>query len=301
MPNSLPSTASRLCFGFSGFLNMASSDSASRSRGPRRSAGVSFMPSGIQTLVTAGVAERLAHRRADFAAGAGNARSRTGGCLCPRCDSVKPSADLGCEKQVGLKSRPMPSDLGPGNPVLEMLGLDFVAVHFFAAELAVEGMQVEAVLAGNERQRFGRVGAKFIGRARFAGIIARGHDAAGERAAEIFKAAHVVALPAMQRDGNFLQAFQHPVRVHADGGVAFPGEGEGLFNVRVVFHGWNFSVRPEQQSKTTDGHGLTKRGLMDSWMVGLLKSPAARFPIIQQSVLSVFIGVHPWLIMVFIA
>ena len=36
-----------------------SSASASRSRGPRRSAGVSFMPSGIQTLVTAGVPSAL--------------------------------------------------------------------------------------------------------------------------------------------------------------------------------------------------------------------------------------------------
>ena len=42
---------------------------ASRSRGPLRSTGVSLMPSGIQTLVTQGDAQRLADRRADLPAG----------------------------------------------------------------------------------------------------------------------------------------------------------------------------------------------------------------------------------------
>jgi hypothetical protein len=88
--------------------------------------------------------------------------------------------------------------LGPVNPVLEMLRLDFVAVHLLAAELAVEGVEIEPVRAGNERQRLLGVGAEFLGRAGLAGIIAGGHDAAGERAAEIFKTAHVVALPAVQ-------------------------------------------------------------------------------------------------------
>ena len=37
-----------------GFLKTVSSDSVSRSRGPTRSIGVSFKPSGIHTFVTQG-------------------------------------------------------------------------------------------------------------------------------------------------------------------------------------------------------------------------------------------------------
>ena len=79
---------------------------------------------------------------------------------------------------------------------------DFVAVHFLAAELAVERVQIQTMLARDERISFFQIGAEFIRRARLAGIIAGGHQPAAERAAEIFKAAHVVALPAVQRNGN---------------------------------------------------------------------------------------------------
>src|ERR1035441_7126650 len=51
MPKSLGSTESTLYLGAIFFLKTASSATARRSRGPRRSAGVSFMPSGIQTLL----------------------------------------------------------------------------------------------------------------------------------------------------------------------------------------------------------------------------------------------------------
>ena len=64
------------------FLKTASSDSASRSRGPRRSAGVSFMPSGIQTLVTQ-VCRAPCRWPRRFRGSGCSARSRTGGCLCP--------------------------------------------------------------------------------------------------------------------------------------------------------------------------------------------------------------------------
>ena len=59
MPKSLPSTESRFSVGLIDSLKMASSDSVSRSRGPTRSIGVSFMPSGIQRLVTHGLPSAL--------------------------------------------------------------------------------------------------------------------------------------------------------------------------------------------------------------------------------------------------
>ena len=79
-----------------------------------------------------------------------------------------------------------------------MFGADFVAIHLLAAEIAVERVQIETVFAGNQRQRLLGIGAEFLRRARLAGIIAGGDESAAECPAEIFKAAHVVALPAVQ-------------------------------------------------------------------------------------------------------
>ena len=107
IPKSLGSTASRLCFGERAFSNTASSDSASRSRGASRSAGVSLNPSGTQTLVTQGVPSAL-----PIAAPISRDRRQCSiqNFLIPlsACDRVNPSAALGCEKQVGLKSSPTP-------------------------------------------------------------------------------------------------------------------------------------------------------------------------------------------------
>src|ERR1035437_6099255 len=97
--------------------------------------------------------------------------------------------------------------LRPRNPVLEMLRRNFVAVNFLAAELAVERVQIQTMFSGSERIRFFQIGAKFVRRARFAGIISGGDESAAQRAAEIFKSAHVIALPAVQRDGNLRKGF----------------------------------------------------------------------------------------------
>ena len=73
---------------------------------------------------------------------------------------------------------------------------DFVAVHLFAAEFAVERVQVQAMFAGNQGKGLLQIGAEFLRGAGLAGIIAGGDEPAAQRAAEIFKTAHVVALPA---------------------------------------------------------------------------------------------------------
>ena len=68
MPNSLGSTASRFSFGEIGFLKTASSDSASRARGRVAVGGRVLHAVGNPDVGDAGLAERLAHGRADFAA-----------------------------------------------------------------------------------------------------------------------------------------------------------------------------------------------------------------------------------------
>jgi hypothetical protein len=97
-------------------------------------------------------------------------------------------------------------------------------------------MQVEALLAGDERHRLLGVGAEFLRRAGFAGIIAGGDQAAAEGAAEIFKSAHVIALPAVEGHRDIRERFQHAIHVHAGFGVAFFGQIKGFFDVIFGTH-----------------------------------------------------------------
>ena len=103
-----------------------------------------------------------------------------------------------------------------------MFRRDLVPLDFLAAGFQVNGVQAEAVLAGDETERLGGVGAEFVGRARPAGIIARGHDAAGKFAAPL-EAGHVVALPALHGNRDLLQSPQRGVDVDAQLGVALLG------------------------------------------------------------------------------
>src|SRR6266699_2710358 len=85
----------------------------------------------------------------------------------------------------------------PADPIREVGGIDFVAVHALAAELAVNRVQIHAMFAGDKRKGLFDVGAQFIRRARLAGVVARDSKAGTERAAEVFETAEVIALPAM--------------------------------------------------------------------------------------------------------
>src|SRR5580658_5372095 len=97
--------------------------------------------------------------------------------------------------------------LRPGNPVRKMPWLDLVAIHFLATKFAVECVQIQAMLARDERECLVDVGTEFVWRAGFAGMIARDGESVAECAANIFKAANVIALPALQRDGNSRKKF----------------------------------------------------------------------------------------------
>ena len=149
MPNSLLSTASRLCFGSSFSAKIASSDCGEPLA---RAAAVDrhvLVAVGNPDVRDARRAERLADRRADLPAERCRARSRTRGSPVSALASVKPSAALGCEKNVGLKSMPTPAALGPIDPALKMLGPNLVAIDAPAAEFAVERVQIEPMRAGD--------------------------------------------------------------------------------------------------------------------------------------------------------
>ncbi len=92
----------------------------------------------------------------------------------------------------------------PAHPVSEVLRFNFIAIHRFVA-FKIDGVQVEAFRAGDQPQRQIHVGAQFVGVARASRIVAGGLNAAGQRALRVFKAAHVVALPAVHGNRNLIQ------------------------------------------------------------------------------------------------
>ena len=58
-------------------------------------------------------------------------------------------------------------------------------------------------------------------------MVARDGDPAAKRPAEVLEPAYIVALPAVQGDGNFRERFERAAHVHAERSVAFTGETEG--------------------------------------------------------------------------
>src|SRR5690606_23709311 len=55
---------------------------------------------------------------------------------------------------TGVKVHAEAIGRAPVKPALEVLHADLVAVNFFAAKVAVNGVQIEAVLAGDQAQGF---------------------------------------------------------------------------------------------------------------------------------------------------
>ncbi len=66
----------------------------------------------------------------------------------------------------------------PVHPPLEMRQRDLVPLHPLAAVFQVNGVQAESVLAGDEAESLGGVGAEFVGVAGAAGVVAGGENPA---------------------------------------------------------------------------------------------------------------------------
>jgi putative transposase len=92
------------------------------------------------------------------------------------------------------------------------------------------------MFARDERQRFLEVAAQFIRRPRLARIIPRGHESATKRASEVLEPTHVIALPAVERNGDLRERFERGLHIHAESGVTFAGKGPGAFE--GFGHGW---------------------------------------------------------------
>ena len=205
----------------------------------------SFMPSGIQTLVMQGVPRRRPKAspilRQAMPCSIQNRRMPAS-----RWAKVKPSAAFGCEKYVGLKSKPMPNSAAQSIQRWKCAGAICVPLHRLAAVLQVDRVQAEAVLAGDQAHGLGGVGPKFVGVAGPAGIIARGHDPAAAQSAGALEAGHVVALPALHRDGDVRQPLQGRVGVHAQFGITLLGQPVRFVDRIGSFHDTEATTEPSE-------------------------------------------------------
>jgi hypothetical protein len=110
----------------------------------------------------------------------------------------------------------------PVDPALEMGRGDVIALHFFAVEIGVAGVQIQTVPTGQKREGLFNVLPQFTEGPRLAGIISRGLDApATQRGTGCFKTADIITLPAMKREGNGGEPLQYGLRVDAKTSVGF--------------------------------------------------------------------------------
>ena len=122
----------------------------------------------------------------------------------------------GMGEERGVEVEADPSRPRPLHPTLEVLRPDLMAIDALSAELPVEGVQVEAMLARDTVERLLGIAAKLIRRACLARVTAGRRQTAAElpRSAR-FKPPDVVALPAMQGDRHARQPLQRGLGVDA--------------------------------------------------------------------------------------
>ncbi len=229
MPKSLPSTESRFSVGLIGLLEdgverlgqaLARSDAIDRRV---------LHAVGNPQVRDAGLAERLAHGGADAPAGdAVIDPERPDGLVSVRQRDVVGRLRVRKVRRVEVEADA--EAFGPVDPAGEVLGSDLVAIDGLAAELTVRGVEVEAVRAGNDRERERRIGAQVVGRPRLSWIVASRGEAAAETRAELLEPLDIVALPAVQGDWHRAEARQRRVGIHPGFGVAILGNRVGAID-----------------------------------------------------------------------
>src|SRR5262245_16334463 len=92
------------------------------------------------------------------------------------------------------------------------------------------------MLARNQAQRLIEVRPQLVSIASLARIIARRLNAPARQPRRAFKAAHIIALPAVQRNRSALQRLHRLLHVHAQLRVLLAGQIESLLNGLVSTH-----------------------------------------------------------------
>ena len=174
-------------------------------------------------------AQGLAHRGPDFAAPSAVLDPEVPDALVGVRER-EAVGGLGMREAGGVEIEADPLARGPVDPASEVGGLDRVAIDLLAAKLPVEGVQVHPMPARDQREGLGKVGPQFVGRAGLARVVARHGQAAAEPSAGVLEAAHVVSLPAVERDGDLLERRERRGRVHPERVVLVLGESVRVFN-----------------------------------------------------------------------
>ena len=228
MPNSFASTASRLKRSSIGRGEDFVERLLEQLARPLAVDGHVLVAVGNPDVGDAGLAQRPADGRADLAAGdavldpeAAYGRIAMG--------QGEAAGRQGMGEISGIEIHADAQPAGPVDPALEMGRLDLVAIDRPAAGVQIDGVQVEAMLAGDEAVGRLGVGAELVGGAGPAGVVAGGQDAAAGESAGPFEPAHVVPLPAVHGDGDFAQLAEGLVGIHAQLGVTLFGQVIGCF------------------------------------------------------------------------
>jgi len=143
---------------------------------------------------------------------------------------------LGVREEGGIEVDADPQPSGPVDPPLEVGRLDPVAVDRPGVALQVHGVQVEPVPARNEAIGRLQIATKLVGGSGLSGIGAGGHDSPVGEPRLALEPAHVVALPAVHRDGDPPEPFEGGVGIHAQFRIAFVGQPIRFLD-RCRFHG----------------------------------------------------------------
>src|SRR5208337_2658812 len=103
----------------------------------------------------------------------------------------------GCQGEAGLRHRvaevrfiEIQTDAqfsGPAHPGGEMLGGKGVPIDLPAAGLRVDGMDIRAVLSGNQRERLFVIRAQLLRGPRLAGVVAGGLDASAGKTCRVLE------------------------------------------------------------------------------------------------------------------
>src|SRR6266403_183568 len=115
----------------------------------------------------------------------------------------------------GVEVEPDPPLLRPVDPALEVLWPDLAALDG-AVGFQVDGVQVEALGPRDLGHRHLHVGTQLVRVPGAPRVVAGGLDSSRQGALRVLEPPHVVSLPAVQGNGNAIDAGQRRLRVDAD-------------------------------------------------------------------------------------
>ena len=119
----------------------------------------------------------------------------TNGIIVVRKGEAVLGEGMGEEGRIEVEAKSL--FLRPVDPALEMGHLELVPVHHFAIELAVTGVEIQSVFAGEERVNLFEILPQFVRSAGATRIVARHGNSAAQASFARFESSDVIPLPAM--------------------------------------------------------------------------------------------------------